>query len=276
MNRYVFGESVQGATHKRNNNKECQDSIKKMDADPDYVIVTVADGHGSASCPYSKTGSEIAVNVFCSVMKDYYEHYRTIDNGLDKLLTFLNREGDLKVAQTIDAEWKRRVYKQHKRLRRDVPLLENAQPDKQSIYKMYGSTLLGLLITKEFIYAFQLGDGDISFVNDKKIIPVLEPDKILGVETHSLSKEGSWKKAISKAIKRNYDTDTPYMYMLTSDGMANSFVSNDEFYKSCKDYFSLIKENGQTEVSKNLKEWLTETSEQGCGDDISVMFVFVN
>ena len=66
MKRIVFGESVQGASHKRVD-MECQDSYKKIEFDDGTVIMAVADGHGSKSCPYSKSGSSIAVNVFCKV-----------------------------------------------------------------------------------------------------------------------------------------------------------------------------------------------------------------
>ena len=63
MKRNVFGNCVQGASHKRTN-LECQDSYKRIELDDNTVIMAVADGHGSNSSPYSKTGSTIAVNVF--------------------------------------------------------------------------------------------------------------------------------------------------------------------------------------------------------------------
>lgn len=50
------------------------------------------------------------------------------------------------------------------------------------------------MITPIFIFAFQLGDGDISFVDNNGFDHPLEDEKILGVETHSLSKIDSWKK----------------------------------------------------------------------------------
>ena len=46
MKRRVFGESVQGASHKRVD-KECQDSFKKIEYDDGTVIMAIADGHGS-------------------------------------------------------------------------------------------------------------------------------------------------------------------------------------------------------------------------------------
>ncbi len=55
MKRMVFGESVQGASHKRVD-KECQDSFKKLEYDDGTVIMAIADGHGSKACLYSKSG----------------------------------------------------------------------------------------------------------------------------------------------------------------------------------------------------------------------------
>lgn len=49
------------------------------------------------------------------------------------------------------------------------------------------------MITPLFIFAFQLGDGDISFVDEAGLDHLLEDEKILGVETHSLSKIDAWK-----------------------------------------------------------------------------------
>ena len=184
MKQIVFGESVQGASHKRVN-MECQDTFKKLEYDDGTVIMAIADGHGSRACPHSKSGSSIAVNVFCKVMGEFYANYA---ENLEMLLTYLNREGDTKVAQEIDAEWKRRVLKVHTKQKREVPLTETGEKNKAEIYKQYGSTLVGMMITPIFIFAFQLGDGDISIVSRNGLNHLLEGEKILGVETHSLSK----------------------------------------------------------------------------------------
>lgn len=291
MTRRVFGESVQGASHIRNG-RECQDSLKKVEKDENMLILAVADGHGSDSCPYSKTGSEVAVNVFCKIMGDYLETYA---GDPELLLTFLKREGDTKVAQAIDAEWKRRILKIHSKYKREIiPNSEDSVPDtedyvpdtesgvsvvgrnkdKAAIYRMYGTTLIGLVITKEFLFAFQLGDGDIVKVSEMGVQNIIEADKILGTETHSLSKSEAWKKAITFIKKQEENEPLPVMYMLSSDGMANSYKNDDEFKKTCSDYFDLLKEHGAKAVSDNLKAWLSETSELGCGDDITALFAY--
>lgn len=151
MKRIVFGECVQGASHKRAD-LECQDSYKKIEFDDGTVIMAVADGHGSKSSPYSKTGSTVAVNVFCKVMKNFYDSYA---EDTEMLLTYLNREGDTKVAQAVDSEWKRRILKVHADRKREVPLNKDGEKDKPEIYKLYGSTLVGLMITPTFLFAFQ-------------------------------------------------------------------------------------------------------------------------
>jgi serine/threonine protein phosphatase PrpC len=263
MGGQIFGDWAQGASHERVE-KVCQDSWKKIDYLKGAKIATVADGHGSENCPYSDEGSKAAVKIFCNMMKDCYESF----TDLSALQTFLNREGDLKIAQSIDREWKTEILSKHKSAGRDMSLSE------EEICKMYGTTLLGIMITDNFVFAFQLGDGDITFVDDCEITPVINADKFLGVETHSLSKKDAWKHAISAVINKDASEDLPYMYMLSTDGLANSFTSQDEFYKTCRDYFEMIKEHGAKIVKDNLRQWLTETSQMGCGDDITAVFVY--
>lgn len=266
----IFGASVQGASHIRSG-RECQDSLKKVVKDSGAVILAVADGHGSDSCPYSKTGSFVAVNVFCKIMGDYLDTYAA---QTELLFTFLKREGDTKIAQEIDAEWKRRILRMHTKCKREIPLCKDGSKDKEALYRLYGSTLLGMVVTEEFLFAFQLGDGDIVKVSESGVFNVIEADKILGTETHSLSRAESWKKAITLIRKREENERRPVMYLLSSDGFSNSYKDDREFQKTCMDYYVLVKEHGVKAVSDRLKIWLQETSEMGCGDDITALFAY--
>ena len=183
----IFGASVQGASHVRSG-RECQDSLKKVVLDSGAVILAVADGHGSDSCPYSKTGSFTAVNVFCKILGDYLETY---DGQPEMLFTFLKREGDTKIAQEIDVEWKRRILRLHAKSNREMPLDADGEKDREAVYRLYGSTLLGLVLTKGFLFAFQLGDGDIVKVSESGVYSVIEADKILGTaqENHYIAQD---------------------------------------------------------------------------------------
>ena len=84
----------------------------------------------------------------------------------------------------------------------------------------------------------------------------------------------SWKKAMSAVRRRDEFVGLPYMLMLSTDGFANSYKNSDEFRKTCVDYFGMIKQYGADAVAVNLKNWLSETSAMGCGDDITVLIAY--
>lgn len=174
----------------------------------------------------------------------------------------------------IDAEWKKRVVERHKKSKREIQKLEDGSEDLAGIYKQYGSTLLGLMIAEGFIFALQLGDGDICFVRETGLELVIEPDKILGVETHSLSREKAWEKAITTVRRIDLSESLPVIFTLSSDGYANSYKSEEEFHATVKDYLGLLKEHGVKAVEDNLATWLSETSAEGCGDDITMLIAY--
>jgi serine/threonine protein phosphatase PrpC len=237
--------------------------------------MAVADGHGSKNCPYSKTGSSIAVKVFCKTMSKYVKRF---SDSSEQLLTYLNREGETKVAREIDIEWKSLIAKEHKKNNRDFPQIVSGdkcgEPDMPKVYEQYGTTLLGLVLANDFLFAYQLGDGDIIFTSTNHVEPVINGDKILGVETHSLSKNDAWKKAITVVRRMNLEEDVPSMFLMSSDGFSNSFKNENEFKKTCSEYFDMINQYGVKTVKENLKSWLTETSAMGCGDDITVLISY--
>lgn len=271
MARLIYGKSVKGASHTRSG-MPCQDSFRIEEISPDLSIVAVADGHGSDKSPKSKNGSMIAVNVFCSVMNNYIQNY---SEALDDLVTYLNRDGALRFAQEICEEWQRRVRESYNKSKEEKPLDEEGAVKWKEVYRLYGTTLLGLLITKTFIFAFQIGDGDIVLVDKETISPVLETEKILGTETHSLSKTDAWRSAVSVIRRKNEETGTPYLYMLSTDGFVNSYVSEEDHQKTCRDYYDMIAEHGFEAVCGNLGKWLEETSALGCGDDITLVLAYI-
>lgn len=105
---------------------------------------------------------------------------------------------------------------------------------------------------------------------------MVEPEKFLGTETHSLSKLDAWRKAVASVRRKNAADDVPYLYMLSTDGFSNSFVNEEEFHKTCREYYKMIGEHGYEAVRDNLEKWLKETSELGCGDDVTVVMAYID
>ena len=285
MTPIIIGKSVRGESHIRHD-VERQDSILIIDGihkhdrksqfydemSSDVKLIAVADGHGSASCPYSKTGSQTASNVFCDIMSEYAAKYK---DNMGELFESFNREGETsRIAKQIIKAWEERILSHHNMKKRDVPKREDGNPDVAAIWRLYGTTLLGMLITNGYIFSLQLGDGDITYVDKNGVSPVIEGDKILGVETHSISKPSSWKKVLTRVINLDINKEPPFMYILSTDGWINSHASEEEFHRTCMEYFNMIREQGPEVIESNLERWLSETSTMGCGDDISTVFVY--
>jgi hypothetical protein len=144
---------------------------------------------------------------------------------------------------------------------------------------LYGSTLLALVAAPDFVFAVQIGDGDIVAINPDGLARWLLPpgDASLpgGNETESLCMDDSWKYIRTQLIPidgTNPDNE-PLMLMLSTDGYANSFVNSAGFLKAGSDIYRLWRENGRDYINQNLPGWLNQTSADGSGDDIAVAII---
>ncbi|HBK26592.1 MAG TPA: hypothetical protein DDY90_07765 [Clostridiales bacterium] len=271
MEPVVIKACARGYSH-IHSGQECQDSYKDKKLSDGALLLAVADGHGSKSCPYSKDGSEIAVDVFCETISELYA--QRCDNR-DELIHCLNQDGSVWLAQVIERRWKDRVYDKHCNESRDPIFNKDDKWERLSaLYRMYGSTLLGMLIAPDFVFVFQLGDGDMVRVDDEGVHSLVEADKLLGVESDSLCSQYAWRKAVSNLYRREWDRGMPYLFQLSTDGFANSFVSDEAFHKTCMEYFELLKQYGAEAVRANLESWLSETSRLGCGDDTTAVIAY--
>ena len=293
MMQRIIGESIQGYTHIQRN-LECQDRKLYRELEDGSLVLSVADGHGSRSCPYSGTGAELAVNTFCELIEELHSGFQ---NAGDLLSDYLNHQGSLKFAQTVERAWKKDVQKLHRKAGLPMPMTQTGEEDLNALYRLYGTTLLGLLIAPTFVFAFQIGDGDITYADDGGVQPVVVADKLLGVESHSLCSREAWKKAVStvrfqpwehEALK-TYGPDTaastvhfqsweqhlPCAFLLSTDGLSNSYADDEAFRQTCAQYFEALKTYGPDAVEENLPEWLSETSRLGCGDDTTLLMAYL-
>ena len=81
---------------------------------------------------------------------------------------------------------------------------------------------------------------------------------------------------ISTEEKLKYEIDGTLMVLL-NDVMQDFdywYKNEEEFEKTCIDYFEMIKQYGARQVGENLKSWLSETSAMGSGDDITVLMAY--
>jgi len=288
MMQRIIGESIQGYTHIQRN-LECQDRKLSRELEDGSLVLSVADGHGSRSCPYSGTGAELAVNTFCKLIDELHfgfqnagdlfdfqnaEDFSGFQNAED-LSGFLNHQGSLKFAQTVERAWKEAVQTLHREKGLPMPMTQTGEEDLNALYRLYGTTLLGLLIAPTFVFAFQIGDGDITYADDGGVQPVVVADKLLGVESHSLCSREAWKKAVSTVHFQPWEQHLPCAFLLSTDGLSNSYADDEAFGQTCAQYFEALKTYGPDTVEENLPEWLSETSRLGCGDDTTLLMAYL-
>ena len=297
MMQRIIGESIRGYTHIQRN-LECQDRKLSRELEDGSLVLSVADGHGSRSCPYSGTGAELAVNTFCKLIDELHSDFQNagdlvdIQNAEDRsgfqnaedpsgfqnaedLSGFLNHQGSLKFAQTVERAWKEAVQTIHREKGLPMPMTQTGEEDLNALYRLYGTTLLGLLIAPTFVFAFQIGDGDITYVDDGGVQPVVVADKLLGVESHSLCSREAWKKAVSAVHFQPWEQHLPCAFLLSTDGLSNSYADDEAFGQTCAQYFEALKTYGPDAVEENLPEWLSETSRLGCGDDTTLLMAYL-
>ena len=288
MMQRIIGESIRGYTHIQRN-LECQDRKLSRELEDGSLVLSVADGHGSRSCPYSGTGAELAVNTFCKLIDELHSDFQNAGDLFDfqnaedlsgfqnaeDLSGFLNHQGGLKFAQTVERAWKEAVQTIHREKGLPMPMTQTGEEDLNALYRLYGTTLLGLLIAPTFVFAFQIGDGDITYVDDGGVQPVVVADKLLGVESHSLCSLEAWKKAVSAVHFQPWEQHLPCAFLLSTDGLSNSYADDEAFGQTCAQYFEALKTYGPDAVEENLPEWLSETSRLGCGDDTTLLMAYL-
>ena len=288
----TYAASVIGASHLRKDNPVCEDSsyYDKDGEIKDAIVLAVADGHGSDQCKYSSDGSKEAVKAFCTIVKQILE----AENFSGDIKSFKATPGkDIAFAKKLSDLWQKRIAHVHSRKKRKDPPPQKKMSTLDMVYKkaeerddwywnvdymLYGTTLLGIAVIGKDVLIYQIGDGDIVIVDDKGARNLIEGDHFLGVETYSLAYDKAWNFAKVAIITLDELYTKPCLIMLSSDGMANSYASEEDFYKTCTDYYNLIQEEGFEAVCKGMGDdkagWLRETSDGGCGDDISLALAY--
>lgn len=246
-----------------------QDAVRSQVISDDIMISTVADGHGSKKCFRSHLGATYAVDAAIEVLENIQDKLLKEDGGLNTKAI-----GKFYTKQIVKA-WRNKVDED---IKNDPFDLEGmSESDKKGIkknkYIVYGSTLLIVLLIKDFIVCYQLGDGDILFISKSKRVskPIQRDHRHIANDTSSLClqrPEKEFKIKVFRDLKHVLQ-----MIILSTDGYSNSFSSENDFLKVGTDLIELSLEDGFEVIDEHLKNWIEETSNHGSGDDTSVSVI---
>ncbi len=258
----VFSASVQGANHVRTGQPN-QDAVATVPAagSGEQLILAVSDGHGSEAYTRSDVGARIATQVMAELGQELLDLAGASSLSAVKAIA----EGDL--PRRLVRAWRERVLAD---ARGTVGSEAGAAAaDEDNLIRPYGATLIGAVVTPEFLALWQLGDGDILVVDDSGALttPLAPPGLQLGVETESLLSKNAWQQV--RVHWMSLQGDAPALVLLSSDGLANSYASNDAFLQFGSDVLARIREGGLRQVCDHLPGWLSRATEFS-GDDVTV------
>jgi serine/threonine protein phosphatase PrpC len=274
----VIGSSVSGASHIRGGipNQDALGWLQKSGASRS-LIVAASDGHGSAKYFRSHVGSRLAVETAISLAQEFLNGQPDIKN-----LSAIKRTAEERLPQEMSRRW-REAVESHLQGNpfSDEELAALEKKDgvaaREAIQNKpvhaYGATILTALVEESFILFLQLGDGDILLVSDGGEVerPLPKDERLFANETTSLSSQNAWSD-----FRFSFQTlagPPPALILLSTDGYANSFVSEEDFLKVGKDLLAMIRADGLDGVSQNLETWLSEASAAGSGDDITLAII---
>lgn len=265
----VVAKSERGDSHLRQRlcNQDCVAHTLGAEGRPP-VIVAVADGHGSPRSFRSDQGARIAVDVAIKKCSEFVQGVRNGPPSAIKRLVEQQLPCAIAKAWTegVDEHLQEHPYSDDEQTR--------CSGSKKDRYLPYGSTLLGAVISEDYLICVQLGDGEVLFVSDETGEPtwaIPKDPSLIANETASLCQQDSWKAV--RVVFRYIGETPPAMLFLSTDGYPNSFRTPDEFRKNVSGILEIVRIEGPDSVENDLPLWLREASQLGSGDDMTVALI---
>jgi serine/threonine protein phosphatase PrpC len=249
--------------------------------DAGWYVVVVSDGAGSAE--YSRWGSKIVCESFCSYVKKYLQENETMKKKVSELANAFEQSIPTEELETLKTNmvtnlrsiaWRagyegfRAIDEEAKR--KSQELKKNVEP------KEYAATLLGLLLKKFgttwLVVSVYVGDGAIALITpDGDLVSLSIPDGGENVgETRFVTMRNIWG-ANQEEQERNLEQRTKYAWVSDfksiismSDGVSDPKFGTDNNLKS-KDLWNALwnevqdaasLQTANSESADKLLEWL--------------------
>jgi len=277
---WVIGKSIRGASHLRTHQVN-QDRVQSWQASSQHglpLILAVSDGHGSARSFRSHLGAEFACQTAIDELSDLIKA-----TSLDENLSVVKSICEDRLPRAIVRRW-RTTVEDHlsKHPFEGDPLYSSPARHGRAAdwkdletnpYIIYGATLLAVVITSSFMCYLQIGDGNILVVTaNETVVPVSEDARLFANETTSLCTHEAWKDF--RVSLQPFSGSPPDLIILSTDGYANSFRDQTSFLQVGTDLLTALRTDGLQSTGERLGIWLTEATQQGSGDDVTLGLVY--
>lgn len=240
---------------------------------PAIAIAAVSDGHGGVRHFRSQIGSTLAVSTAVDALQGFL-----LQRGPGGGAESISADDIQELERDLVVRWLAAVstdLENHPLTAEELGNLEKGDgaESRTSVETLptlaYGATLLVAAATDNLILYLQLGDGEILCVDGRgeTTRPLPADARLVGNQTTSLCQPDAWQEFRAAWFGAS---DLPALVLLSTDGYANSFRSDEDFLKIGADYLEIIREQGISVLAEELPDILKEATQQGSGDDITL------
>jgi serine/threonine protein phosphatase PrpC len=284
----VLGASVRGAAHLRAQRPN-QDALCWLpeSGNGPPVLLAVADGHGNARSFRSDRGARLATattaEVLCAEICSVEAAQLSAVTLSATQLSAVKRCAEERLPRRLAHRWRQAVAEDCRQepftdvewdrlLDREGPAGRKAVEANPTL--AYGTTLLAALVTEAYLLYVQLGDGDLLTVAEDGSVarPLPSDQRLLANETTSLCSPNAWRdfQVRFQVLSQPPAGSHPALILLATDGYANAFASEAGFLQVGTDLLAMLRADGPDAIQQSLTAWLTEASQTGSGDDITL------
>ncbi|MGL5329942.1 MAG: protein phosphatase 2C domain-containing protein [Peptostreptococcaceae bacterium] len=217
------------------------------------IIASVCDGHSGEFFKYSDIGAKLACESSFIILDDL------INKNKEEILEKLQNQI---IQKNIQDKWMNLV---------DENFKTNHPVVIKTPYLRYSTTLLSVLITKEFVLYLKIGDGDIVTNKKEKFMKVIKTKNKEIVD--SLGRNDSYTNIMYKI--EAFDENEFDNMILFTDGYENCFNNEDILYKNLESTINKYNKNifSRMMLIKNYESYMSKLSKAKSKDDISIIFI---
>ena len=240
------------------------------------LAAAIADGHGSARYVRSGIGAQIAVRMAVQHLLEL-----SPEDGQEIPLTDIKRAVTERLPLVFYREWTARVGEHlaaHPLSADEIALLQASGASAWEAFerrpeRIYGTTLLAVLIEPRFGVFVQLGDGDmlISWQNGDVTTAFPSESQQLGDETESFANSDAWRNV--HVSFQPLVGDVPLLIILATDGYTKAFRNDDAVLQVARDMQMMVLDNGFDLIEQELESWLLEAANVSGDDATAVVMV---
>ncbi|WP_242440955.1 protein phosphatase 2C domain-containing protein [Streptomyces sp. CB02923] len=263
-------ESVQGINKKHNQDYGTAEGQGSAECP---LVLAVADGHGAARHARSDVGARRVVDLFTALVREFAGFARALApeesrGGLSRLMNYAQHD----MPRRLVAAWQQDMLGHWDRTReRNADGTPPPAPADAEKLLLYGTTLIGALLTPQLFVAWQLGDGELTVVDrDGRVgFPLAPTETDLGDETESMCSHRAWSLMRVHWAPVIDPDRTPRLIALSTDGLSKSFASHEGFTQFMSGLDQRLVDEGTEGVRAALPQWLRQAARHS-GDDTTV------